>query len=140
MKRRVGRLTGMVVCLISFVVLLSVTVKAAEGNTEISSLVISDDGKVYGTLYGAPYSDTDDSQWLTLKLGGRGLRIVDENNTDVVLIDQFGSVYIGGELCNPVQTEKNTGIKTNFSYGFMYFLVVVAILLSAYNFVTRRKS
>ena len=140
MKRRIGRLAGTFFCLVCFAVLLSGNVKAEEENTEVSSLTISNDGQAYGELYGAPYSETDDSRWLTLKLGGRGLRIVDNNNVDIILIDQFGSVYIGGELCNPIQTEDKTGVKTDFSYGFMYFLVVVAILLSAYNFVTRRKS
>lgn len=139
MKKKVVGLAGMLLCMICFAALFSVNVKAKEENAEVSSLTISDGGQAYGELYGAPYSEADDSQWLTLKLGGRGLRIVDDNNADIVLIDKFGSVYIGGELCNPNQTENETGIKTDFSYGFMYFLVVVAVLLSVYNFAARRK-
>ena len=139
MKKRIGGLAGMLVCLIGFALLLPGCVNAREEDTEVSSMTISDEGQVYGELYGADYSETDDSKWLTLKLGGRGLRIVDDNNADIILIDQFGSVYIGGQLCSPGQTEEQTGIHRGFSYGFMYFLVVVALLFSVYYFVVGRK-
>lgn len=134
MKKKIGGLAGVLFCLICFLLLPPGNVKAREETTEVPSLTISGDGQEYGELYGAPYSKTDDSKWLTLKLGGRGLRIVDDNDADLVLIDQFGSVYIGGKLCNPDQTEENTGVKAEFSYGFMYFLVVAALLLGIYNF------
>lgn len=138
-KKRIGRLAGVLFCLLCFLILLPENVKAGEETAAVSSLTISGDGQSYGELYGAPYSETDDSQWLTLKLGGRGLRIVDDNNTDLVLVDQFGSVYIGGELCNPGQTEGQGGVKADFSYGFMYFLVIAALLLGIYNFVAGRR-
>lgn len=139
MKKRMAGLTGVLLCLICFLMLLPESVEAREETMEVPSLTISGDGQMYGELYGAPYSETDDSQWLTLKLGGRGLRIVDDNNTDLVLIDQFGSVYIGGELCNPGQSESQSSVKAEFSYGFMYFLVVTAIILGVYNFVAGKR-
>ena len=110
MKKKISSLAGMLVCLLCFVVLLPENVIAKEEKTEVSSLIISHEGQQYGELYGAPYSKTDDSDWLTLRMGGRGLRIVDDNNTDIVLIDQFGSVYIGGVLCNPGQMEEQENI------------------------------
>lgn len=139
MRKRITGLAGVLLCLICFLILLPESVKAREETTEISSLTISGDGQAYGELYGAPYSETDDSKWLTLKLGGRGLRIVDDNHTDIVLIDQFGAVYIGGELCNPDQSESQGSVKAEFSYGFMYFLVVLAIILGVYNFVAGKR-
>ena len=139
MKKKISSLAGMLVCLLCFVVLLPENVIAKEEKTEVSSLIISHEGQQYGELYGAPYSETDDSDWLTLRMGGRGLRIVDDNNTDIVLIDQFGSVYIGGVLCNPGQMEEQENINTDFSYGFMYFLITIALLLSICNFFVRKK-
>lgn len=139
MRKRIAGLAGVLLCLICFLILLPESVKAREETTEVSSLTISGDGQAYGELYGAPYSETDDSKWLTLKLGGRGLRIVDDNHTDLVLIDQFGAVYIGGELCNPGQSGSQGSVKAEFSYGFMYFLVVLAIILGVYNFIAGKR-
>lgn len=121
------------------IVLLPCSVHAQENDTETSSLKITDGEQDYGTLYGAPYSDSDDSEWLTLSLKGRGLRIINETGNDIVLIDQFGSVYIDGKLCNPVEAGAETKPYTKFSYGFMYFLVVVSLLLSGFNFFKMKK-
>lgn len=139
LKKKIGVLTGILTCAVYFAVLLTISVNAKEKNTTVSSLIITDDGQEYGELYGGPYSETDDSQWLTLKLGGRGLRIVNNDNADIVLIDQFGSVYVNGQLCNADSKEEQTGVNTNFSYGFMYFLVVVTLLLGSYNFIRGKR-
>jgi len=138
-KKRINRLVVMFVCFICFVMLLPEHATAEEENTKVSVLSISEGGQEYGALYGTPYSEVDDSRWLTLKLGGRGLRIINDDNTDIVLIDKFGSVYIGGQLCNPMREENSTDVKTDFSYGFMYFLLIVTLLLSIYNFLSRKK-
>jgi len=139
MKGKISRLAEILICTACFALLLSGSVNAKEENTKVSSLTIFDEGQEYGELYGAPYSETDDSEWLTLKLGGRGLRIVGDDNTDIVLIDQFGFVYIGGQLCNPDSSVSDNNIKADFSYGFMYFLVIIALLLSGYNFIRGKK-
>lgn len=139
MKKKICLLTELLTCVVCLALLLSVTINAKEENTKVSSLTISADGQEYGELYGASYSETDDSQWLTLKLGGRGMRIVNDNNTDVVLIDQFGAVYINGQLCNTGSKEEQNGVDADFSYGFMYFLVVVALFLGGYNFIRGKR-
>ena len=69
----------------------------------------------------------------------RGLRIINEEGSDIVLIDQFGEVYLNGQRCNPEQEEKETGIRKDFSYGFMYFLVIVSLALGGYNVLTRKR-
>lgn len=117
--------------------ILSEKVKAEEN--EFSSITITDDGQEYGTLFGAPYSEIDDSQWLTLELGGRGLRIVNEEGDDVVLIDQFGAVYIDGQRIHSQQQTNDSEASNTFSYGFMYFLIMIALLLGGYNLIAKRK-
>lgn len=140
MRRRINRLLGIVLCVLCCTIFLSGDVVAQEEKVALSSLTISDEDQEYGMLYGSQYSDTDDSQWLTLKLSGRGLRIINEDNKDLVLVDQFGSVYVNGQLCNPEQGEKNDIVETDFTYGFMYFLVILSLLLGCYNFIARKKN
>ncbi len=139
MKKKKYILAGIIGCVMCCILLQSGNVSAKEEDMEMSSLNITDGEMEYGTLYGAPYSETDDSKWLTLKLGGRGLRIVNEEGIDVVVVDQFGGVYINGQKCNPEQEEEKAGVSSDFSYGFMYFMIVVSLGLGGYNFLTRKK-
>lgn len=111
----------------------------AEENIEVPSLTVIGEEKEYGTLYGAPYSETDDSEWLILELGGRGFRIINDEGSDIILIDQFGMVYINGEKCNPAPGNEKTDFNNNFSYGFMYFLIIISLGLCGYNLATRKK-
>lgn len=140
MKReRIYKWLG-IICCVMFCILLAIEkAMAATEDLETSSVTITDGKMEYGTLYGAPYSETDDTEWLTLKLGGRGMRIINDEGSDVVLIDQFGEVYMNGQRCNPEQKEKETIISSDFSYGFMYFLVIVSLGLGGYNLVTRKR-
>ncbi len=137
MKRNCN--TFIICCLLLVcIILLSNNVYARENSTETSSLTIIDGEQNYGSLYGAPYSDSDDSEWLTLNLKSRGLRIINEDGNDVVLIDKYGAVYINGKLCNPEESDEEAKPYAKFSYGFMYFLVIVSLLLSGYNFLTKK--
>lgn len=105
---------------------------------EVEGFRFSDGESNYGELYGAQYSDYDTSEWLTLQLGGRGLRIVNDEGNDVVLVDQFGAVYINGQLCAPDNDDSET-VTSSFSFGFMYFLVIISLILGVININVIRK-
>ncbi len=139
MKKNHNILIILCCLLLVCVVLLPDNVYAQGNDTEISSLTITDGEQDYGILYGAPYSDSDDSKWLTLSLEGRGLRIINKEGNDIVLIDQFGAIYVDGKLCNPGESDAEAKPYAKFSYGFMYFLVVLSLMLSGYNFLIRKK-
>ena len=138
-RKRTYKCLGAVFCVLGCLLVLAGKAAAKEEGQETSSVTITDGEMEYGSLYGAPYSGTDDTQWLTLELGGRGLRIINEEGSDIVLIDQFGEVYLNGQRCNPEQEEKETGIRKDFSYGFMYFLVIVSLALGGYNVLTGKE-
>ncbi len=137
-RKKIYKFSGIIFCLLFCILLQTDDLNAKDKDTEISELVITDGDQDYGTLYGAPYSESDTSKWLTLSLEGRGFRIVNNEGNDIVLIDQFGSVYINGILCNPVQDEDNSIAANRFSYGFIYFLVIVSLALNGYNFINRK--
>lgn len=136
MKKNIKKFFGTIICLCVVSLLYAVNVKAEEKET--SEVVITDGNQEYGRIYGAPYSDEDDSKWLTVELEGRGLRVVNDEGNDVVLIDKFGYVYINGQPYNPQPQEENS-INRGFSYGFMYFLIVIALILGIYNLITKKK-
>lgn len=139
MKEKIHRAMRVFSCILFCSILLSGRAIAKEEEMEVSSLTISDGEQDYGMLYGAPYSESDDSQWLTLKLEGRGLRVVNETGNDIVLIDRFGAIYINGKLINQDLSATDSSKDNNFSYGFMYFLVIVSLVLGGYNFIARKK-
>lgn len=93
-----------------------------------------DSGEVYG---GQRWEGTDDpNDWLTLRMGKGGLRIVTQDNTtELVAIDNYGGLYLNGDIYwngQPIKyfnQEKNVdfvqiGIITAFS---------MIILLMAYK-------
>lgn len=143
MKSRILKMFILLFCIIiimnvSDVVMASEEQKGNSEAMEIEGLKFSNGESDFGSLYGAQYSDTDTSEWLTLQLGGRGLRIVNNEGNDVVLVDQFGAVYINGQLCSPNNddSEKQT---SSFSFGFMYFLLIISLALGITNIVLLKK-
>lgn len=105
---------------------------------ETEGFKISNGETDYGAIYGAPYSEADTSEWLTLQLGGRGLRIVNSEGNDVVLVDQFGGVYINGQLCSP-NSDDNEEQMSSASSGLLYFLVIVSLILGVANVIMTKK-
>lgn len=140
MRKKIYKTVNVIFCILFCYLCLFNKVTAKEENVEISSISISDGEHEYGSLYGAPYSDSDDSQWLTLKLGERGLRIVNDTNDDIILVDKFGSVYINGQLCKSTSTEVDSEFYNEFSFGFMYFLIIISLLIGGYNLLTKKRN
>ena len=98
--------------------------------TRDNSYTITEDDNYYGTLYGSSYSEEDETKWITLKLGSRGFRLVNQEDQEIVVIDEYGGVYINGESINLTNNR--------VPYGFLYLLIVISLLLNVVNFFKRR--
>lgn len=146
MKNRILKMFTLLFCIIIIMNVSNVVMASEEQKRnsetmnmeEIEGLKFSDGERDFGALYGAQYSETDTSEWLTLQLGGRGLRIINNEGNDVVLVDQFGAVYINGQLCSPNNDDSETKT-SSFSFGFMYFLIVISLILGITNIVLLKK-
>lgn len=128
---------GFIVLLFCLLCINVATVYASE-EKESEKIIITDGEQEYGSIYGSEYSDTDDTKWLTVKLAERGLRIVNAEGQDIVLVDQYGSVYINGQPVNNFEQEDNNTIKNDFSFGFMYFLIVVSLGLNVFVLIKKK--
>ncbi len=103
-----------------------------QADVKDSSFTVEDGDSYYGTLYGAPYSENDDSKWLTLKVGGRGLRVVNSADEEILMVDQYGGVYLQG-------TKAAGASEEHISNGFLYLLIVASLALNVINFVKKPK-
>lgn len=95
-------------------------------------------GEIYG---GKRWDGTDDpNDWLTLRMGTGGIRIVSQDNTkELVAIDNWGGVYLNGDLYwNGARLENAEQINFASSTGFnlsiaAVILCGVAILFMGYK-------
>lgn len=107
---------------------------------EMEGVRVTDGQNNYGEIYG----EMDEFGWLMLRLGERGLRIVNEEGNDIILIDKFGGIYmngkvfINGELCMN-NNDDNEFELYNRLLGFLYFLVIIALIFGISNFVVMKK-
>lgn len=123
------------ICTISCFILIVIGVmglstKLIWADTKDDSYTIMKDDDYYGTLYGSEYSADDASKWVTLKMGGQGFRIVNQEDKEIMIVDKDGNVYINGDKLNQNQ---------RVPYGFLYLLVVISLLFNVLNFVRRTR-
>lgn len=104
---------------------------AAEKEDEV---VFGENGQ-YGSVYGEAYTNEagETTNWLTIKPGDRGIRIVNDENQEIITVDKYGGIYLNGEFY--VNGEKYGVSGTNkgiFSPedGFLYLMIVVCLGIS----------
>jgi len=106
---------------------------------EMEGVRVTDGQNNYGEIYG----EMDEFGWLMLRLGERGLRIVNEEGNDIILIDKFGGIYmngkvfINGELC--MNNNDDEFEVYNRLLGFLYFLVIIALIFGISNCIVMKK-
>lgn len=89
----------------------------------------------------APEND-DHSNWLTIRAGDYGVRIVAQDGRELIAADNFGGVYLDGdvylnqELLSEKLQEREPDRVAN---GFFYFLLVISIVMNIYCIVKIRK-
>lgn len=125
------------ICTISCFILIVIGVmglstKPILADTKDDSYTIMKDDDYYGTLYGSEYSADDASKWVTLKMGGQGFRIVNQEDKEIMIVDKDGGVYIDGDKVNQKDDQR-------VPYGFLYLLVVISLLFNVFNFFKHNK-
>lgn len=107
--------------------------------------VVFGEGGRFGSVYGEEYTNEtgEVANWLTLQLGERGIRIVNEENREIVIVDKYGGiylngdVYVNGEKYIPVIEQKG---KLNIKNGFLYFLIVISNFIAFYALYINKKN
>lgn len=127
-----------VVCIVVFLSPFIISASAQEQNND---LVFGKSGE-YGTIYGAEYDSENGntSKWLTIKPGDNGVRIIGENNQDVLMVDKHGGVYINGTLyINGQQYISTPPGMFSPENGFLYFLIILSLGINVYLLYKTKK-
>lgn len=127
------------ICCVAFLSFLSITsVLGSEKENTISFGEYEEYGSIYGAEYDPEHGNT--SKWLTIKPGENGIRIINDDNADIFMVDKFGGVYINGQLYinGKEHTQSSSG---GFSpkNGFLYFLIIVSLCFNMYLYQKIKK-
>ena len=100
------------------------------------------DQNVYGTagkITEAPRNpeDGDNSNWLTIQSEDAGTRIVTADNREVVAVDNYGGIYLDGDVY--VKGKLLDADIFRLGNGFMYLLLVTSIILNIIVIVKLKK-
>ena len=87
-------------------------------------------GEIYG---GARWSDVED-EWLTLRAGEGGVRVLSNDNTQELLaIDNYGGIYLNGDVYIRGERLDNQSHSNNRIFygiiGALFFLVIIEFVL-----------
>lgn len=125
-------------CFLFFIFLIDCPKTIFAKETDDSSIAITDGETEYGEIYGSTYGEDDDSRWLTVKLKERGLRVIDSEGKDLLLIDQFGGIYINGQLVelnantNSVEPVNEKQRETTVSFLYLLLIINLAVCFILY--------
>lgn len=142
MRGKILKVMAAVICMAAVIMNFGCVAMAAEGSNDkakdielekVEGLQFSDGERNYGALYGTQYNGTDTQEWLTLQLEGRGLKIVNDDGTAIVMVDKYGGIYLSGTVY--VNSEKYAGNAAetsgfnNFNLMILYVMVMVLFVL-----------
>ncbi|MCI9570647.1 MAG: hypothetical protein HFG14_12400 [Lachnospiraceae bacterium] len=89
----------------------------------------------YGSIFGAEYDpeNGNTSKWLTIKPGENGVRIINDDNTDIFMVDKYGGIYINGQLyVNGEEYVQYTPEGFSPENGFLYFLIIISLCFNIF--------
>ena len=93
---------------------------------QVGTGVILNDGKS-GELYGGARWDNNPEEWLTLRAGEGGVRVVsNDNTTELLAIDNYGGIYLNGDVYIRGEKLENYNCKDS---TFLKTTVVVLFIL-----------
>lgn len=104
-------------------------------------LISFGDNEEYGSIYGAEYDPAagNNSKWMTVKLGENGLRIINNENNEIIMVDKYGGVYVKGTFYLNGEEVNIDNKKIKFDSGFLYFLIVINLGISGYLLLKSKK-
>ena len=104
------------------------------------------DGTEYGTAGSIGEEernpDADDhSNWLTIRAGDYGVRIVTQDGNELIAADNHGGIYLNGDGYLNQQQLKQTPEPDyfNIANGFFYLLLVISLGMNLYCVVKIRR-
>ena len=83
----------------------------------------------------------DHSNWLTIRAGDYGVRIVTQDGMELIAADNHGGVYLNGDVYLNQQQLKQTPEPDyfNIANGFFYLLLVISLGMNLYCVVKIRR-
>lgn len=126
---------------IYLVLLGMISVISVYANDRENNMVFGESGE-YGAIYGAGYDpeNGNTTKWLTIEPGDNGVRIIGENNEDVLMVDKYGGVYINGTLyVNGQEYAPASPGMFSPNDGFLYFLIITSLGVDLYLLYKIRK-
>ena len=113
----------------------------AIGSEQENTLSFGELGE-YGSIYGAEYDPEhgNTSKWLTIKPGENGIRIINDGNVDIFMVDKYGGVYVNGQFyVNGEQYIPAKSGKFSPENGFLYFMIVLSLCFNLYLYSQIKK-
>lgn len=107
-----------------------------------TGMVSAVDESTYGTagvITEAPRNPEggDNSNWLTIQSEEAGTRIVTKDNREVVAVDNYGGIYLNGDVY--VKGKMLDTEIFRIGNGFMYLLLVISISMNVVILVKIKK-
>ena len=97
--------------MILMISIVGVSTKEVWADTKDDSYTIMKGDDYYGTLYGSEYSADDASKWVTLKMGGKGFRIVNQDDKEIMVVDKDVRTKVMENICSHLGLDTNAQAK-----------------------------
>ena len=132
---------GASIATILIAMVMSICVFAADQTDNKDGLISFGDDEEYGTIYGSEYDPAagNNSKWMTVKLGENGLRIINNENNEILMVDKYGGVYVKGTFYLNGEEVNINDKRIKFDSGFLYFLIVINLGISGYLLLKSKK-
>lgn len=132
------KLWKVIIIIIVFCTVFLFPVYAMEREDEI----VFGEGGRFGSVYGEEYINEtgDTANWLTLQLGERGIRIINEEKRELIIVDKYGGIYLNGEVyVNGERYGEDKGNKGVFypEGGFLYVMIIISLGTSIFSLKKR---
>ena len=88
--------------------------------------------------------EISDDEWLEIPFGGRGIKVLNEYGTEIVVIDKFGGIYLNGDIYINYEKYKNNiddgSDQNGFNFIVVYGMLALLFVLYGVSFFRDKKS
>lgn len=106
-------------------------------SAQVGTGIILNDGKS-GEIYGGARWDDNPEEWMTLRAGEGGIRVLsNDNTTELLAIDNYGGIYLNGDVY--VRGQRMDNYTRNDRIIFGGVIAILAGVILAENVIFRKK-
>lgn len=106
---------------------------------QVGTGIILNDGKS-GEVYGGARWDDNPEEWMTLRAGEGGIRVLsNDNTTELLAIDNYGGIYLNGDVYVRGQRMETYAHKDRIVFGGVVAVLVGIILAETIIFSKKLK-